>query len=367
MKINQLANSISKYDAVSNQIIAIKNVLQELGHESKIYVKYKDNSIQDNAITILHEKNDNNSKITPVESSLTHSDIVIFHHFNKSLLLDTLKNLNCKKILYYHNITPPSFFIKSDKDLAQKQEIGIHQLSNLKTICKIGIGSKYNQIQLENMGFKKTYEISYYIDGKHYCDKNNRLISKDKIYDNLIFIGRIAPNKKHEDIIKIFYYYSNFINPNSRLFFTGKIDDQNLDPYQTKLKLLIKKLGLEHKVIFLGRINFQELLSLYRLADIFICMSEHEGFCVPIIESMLMKVPVLAFKSTAIPYTMNNRGILVDEKNHNKISQIIGKILNDNDLKKKIIEDQFEYVSKVYNYKEFKKSLESLIQEINKC
>lgn len=364
MKITQITSSLSKFDAVSNQILVIKKALHELGYESKIYTKYQDPNLIDDSIVIL--ANNEESKITKLESFLFQSDIVIVHHYNQSLILDVLKHIDCKKILYYHNITAPSFFTNYNKDLASKQKIGLQQLKELKSLCHMGVGSKYNQIDLQNLGFKKTFELSYYIDEKLYTDKNKRTISDDKTYDNLVFVGRIAPNKKHEDLIKIFYYYSNFINPNSRLFLTGHIDYQNLDTYQTKLVLLLRDLGLEHKVVFTGQLSFEDLLSLYRLADIFICMSEHEGFCVPIIESMMMKVPVLAFKSTAIPYTMKNSGVLIDKKDHKKISQIIGKILNDNDLKKKIIEDQFNFVSKTNNYSFFKKSLEKIIQEINK-
>jgi len=361
MKINQITNAISKYDAVSNQIIEIKNVLCELGHESKIYVKYKDQNVKDNAITILNEKTTESKKI-PQESSLFESDIVILHHFNKSLLFDTFKTINCKKILYYHNITPPSFFMKYDKELANQQKIGLQQLLNFKDICHMGIGSKYNQIQLQKLGFKKTFEIPYYVDEKLYGIKNERPFSDNKIYDNFLFVGRISPNKKYEDILKIFYYYSNLINPNSRLFFTGKIDLNNPDLYQRQLLILIKKLNLENKVIFTGLVDFEELLHLYRIADVFISMSEHEGFGVPLIESMIMKVPIIAYDSAAIPYTLNGTGVLIKEKDHKSIVNLISQIIKNKDLNSKITSNQLNYFKNYYNFNNFKNSLLEIIK-----
>ena len=358
MLINQVANSISLNDAVSKQIFAIKNKLKSLGYNSNIFAYWIDANINDDSVFSLQ----NYVGGDKVPEKLFESDIVIYHHYNKSLLIELLKKLRCKKILYYHNITPPHFFQQYDHKLTLDQQSGLDQLQILKSVCMISVGSTYNVIELEKLGFTNVNEIPYYFDMKKYSKKNQRTSSNNKTYDNIIFIGRIAPNKKHVDLIKIFYYYSNFINPNSRLFITGTIDQNNPDPYQAKLITLLRKLDLENKVIFTGLINWKDLLSLYRIADVFVCMSEHEGFCVPIVESMLMQVPVIAYNSSAIPFTLKNSGILVNEKDHKLIAHLIKKIINDKNLRSKIISEQLEVSQKEYNYNKFSTSLLSLIK-----
>lgn len=361
MKINQISNAILKNDAISNQMLALKNTLQELGHDSKIYVKWKDEKLKDDSVIALSNIDKTDFEL-PV--SLRNSNIIFFHHHSESILIKILTNLDCIKILYYHNITPPHFFKNIDNNVAQTLGKGLEQLNQLKLLCPIAVGSKYNQIELEKLEFSKVFELPYFIDKNQYTRKTSRLENNNKIYDNIIFVGRITPNKKQDELIKIFYYYSNFCNPNSRLFLTGSISQHNPNPYEVYLISLVKKLGLEHKVIFTGIISFEKLLSLYETADVFLSMSEHEGFCVPLIESMLMNVPVIAYKSTAIPYTMNNTGILVDEKNHKLIAQLIWKLINDKELYLKVITEQSKYVHETFTNSNFKNSLNLIIREI---
>jgi glycosyltransferase involved in cell wall biosynthesis len=361
MKIHQISNAILENDAISNQMLSLKNYLKDLGYDSKIFVKWKDDKIKDDSIVTLSNFGQSDFNIPTV---LQESDIIFFHHHSESVLLNILENLKCTKILYYHNITPPNFFKNIDNQISKTLQKGIQQLNQLKSLCQIAIGSKYNQIQLKNMGFSQVFEIPYFIDKNLYPTKLPRIEKENKIYDNIVFVGRIAPNKKQDDLIKIFYFYNNFCNPNSRLFLTGFISPNNPNPYEVYLNSLVTKLGLEHKVIFTGMISFEKLLSLYEKADIFLCMSEHEGFCVPLIESMMMKIPVIAFKSSAIPYTLNNVGIMVDEKNHKLIAKLILKLINDKKLYTKIIKEQSGYIEKTFTKENFKNSLTTIIKEV---
>lgn len=360
MKIIQISNSITKYDAVSNQILAIKKTTENLGYDNIILVKWKDQNLKDESIITINSFNKPRNLFNNYND-----DIIIFHHHSKSLLVDLFKKLKGKKILFYHNITPPYFFQQIDTKFASDQQNGLDQLKILKSFCDLAIGSRFSINELKEIGFSNIHEFTFYFDWNLYSKKNLRDTNYYKTYDNIIFVGRIAPNKKHDDLIKIFYYYSNFINPNSRLFLTGQLEQNNSDPYQTKLKHLIKKLDLENKVIFTGLINQEELVSLYRLADVFVCMSEHEGFCLPIIESMLMNIPVIAFNSTAIPYTMKNSGILVNNKDHKLIAQLMYKIIKDKKFRSEIISNQSEVVQSEYTYNKFKNSLLSLIKNVS--
>lgn len=148
---------------------------------------------------------------------------------------------------------------------------------------------------------------------------------------NLLFTGRVAPNKKHEDIIRAFYYYKKYKNPKSRLFLIGGFDKK--DRYFQKLQQYIEKLGLgAEDVIFPGHIKFDEILAYYHIADVFLCMSEHEGFCVPLVEAMYFGIPILAYASTAIPDTLGKGGLLLDKKDPIYAAEIIHRLVIDKEL-----------------------------------
>jgi glycosyltransferase involved in cell wall biosynthesis len=269
----------------------------------------------------------------------SHKDnILIYHYSIGSGITEFFKTLPDKKILIYHNITPPEYFIGINESLYKLLKDGRDSLPSLIPSVELAIGdSEYNRQELENVGFSRTAVLPILIDFDTYPQFNKSLIKKyTDDYVNLLFVGRISPNKKQEDILKIFYYYKS-INPKSRLFLVGGFDGNKR--YLDQLHDIVKKLQLSD-VVFTGSIPFEDLISYYKIADVFLCMSEHEGFCVPLVESMFFNIPIIAYNSTAVPYTLENSGILVKEKRYDEIAEFIDVIINDDDLKMKIIEKQ---------------------------
>ena len=151
-------------------------------------------------------------------------------------------------------------------------------------------------------------------------------------------MGRVTPHKKQEDAIKTLYYYKKFINANARLFIVGG----GKQSYLTKLKRLVGNLRMENDVIFTGKVSFDELCTYYCLADVLLSMSQHEGFCVPLIEGMLFKKPVIAFEATAIPYTMGNSGILYDKNDCGLVAEMIHRVVQDESLRESVIAAQLK-------------------------
>src|SRR5690606_23268712 len=151
--------------------------------------------------------------------------------------------------------------------------------------------------------------------------------------------GRIAPNKKIEDVIKSFFCYNNFINRKSRLFLVGLLF---LDKYNQELTNLINRLDLGNCVIFTNKVSILDLKTYYALSSAFICMSEHEGFCVPLLESMYFELPILAYNSTAIPFTLEKSGILLNAKKYEEIAEMINLIVEDSKMRNQLIKRQKE-------------------------
>ncbi|MEE1242773.1 MAG: glycosyltransferase, partial [Frisingicoccus sp.] len=156
-------------------------------------------------------------------------------------------------------------------------------------------------------------------------------------YVNIVFTGRVAPNKKHEDLIAAFAYYKKNINPKSRLILVG---NHLMTPgYYPRLSNYIEKLGVED-VVFTGHIRFDEILAYYKIADVFLCLSEHEGFCVPLVEAMYFDVPIVAYDSCAIGETLGGSGLLLPEKDPAVVAEAINLIMEDRELREKLIMGQ---------------------------
>ena len=157
-----------------------------------------------------------------------------------------------------------------------------------------------------------------------------------------MFLGRIAPNKKHEDIIAAFSCYKKNYDINARLFLIGS--SEGMEAYRDQLNEYIDMLGV-NDVIFTGKVPFDEILSYFKIADVFLCMSEHEGFCVPLVESMFFDVPIVAYASSAVPETLSSAGILLKEKDPLVTAGIIDRLLRDDDLREDVLNGQRKRLS----------------------
>lgn len=343
MKIYQIVPSLSYGDAIGNEVIAIDKVIKECGYTTIVLSDYVDPRI--NIQAKIYNKN-------KFRSELSSEDIVIYHKATGSHFSEDITEFKCRKIMIYHNMTPKEFFIPYNKRVALELENGVRQLENLKGYVDYVLAdSEYNKLELEEIGFKCKIDVQpLIIDFEEYEKKPNEDIIKRYSDEgtNIIFTGRIAPNKKQEDVIKVFYYYKNYVDKNARLFLVGSYN--GTEKYYAKLKGFVNELKLKD-VYFTGHIPFKDILAYYKIADVFLCMSEHEGFCVPLLESMYFDVPIVAFNSSAIPYTLGDSGVLLDSKNYIEYSEVIRLIMEDSKYKKEIIEKQRN------NLQRFKKSL----------
>ena len=152
---------------------------------------------------------------------------------------------------------------------------------------------------------------------------------------NLIFVGRLSPNKCQHDIIRLYGYFKKFVRERSRLFLIGKYD--GFESYYTQLIRYAARLKLGD-LYLTGRVSLQELVTYYRIADVFVSMSEHEGFGVPLIESMFFGIPVVAFRAAAVPGTMGDSGILFSDKTRMiEIAELIGHLVESADFRENIV------------------------------
>lgn len=330
-KVIQIIPSIAYGDAVGNDCLAISKVLSEMGYETGVYAKVIDKRMNE---PLVHEF----SRLP----RLSKDDVVILNHCTGSDLCERFKKMNGRKMMIYHNITPPKFFEGFSRDMIENLSEGYRQTKELASAVEYCMPvSEFNASDLRNMGYECPMFIRPILipfdDYKKEPDK--RVMDKytDDGYTNILFVGRVALNKKHEDVIKAFAYYQKYVNQKSRLFLVGS--DRGMEKYSTALKRYALALGCEN-VIFTGHADFREILAYYKLADVFLCMSEHEGFCVPLAEAMFFDVPIIAYNSCAVPDTLGGSGVLIKDKDPVFVSLLIDRLVKDKELREKILEGQ---------------------------
>ncbi|MDF9840212.1 MULTISPECIES: glycosyltransferase family 4 protein [unclassified Paenibacillus] len=328
-RVYQIIEALDYGDAVSTHCIELKNILSGAEIVNDIFSKY------------VNEKMENFRK--PIsELKVSKQDVLIFHYSGKSSLINTIKALNCKKILIYHNITPHHYFEGMEPHYTHCLE-GRKQLSQLRGMFDLYLGdSEYNVQELDEIGCSPTGVLPIVVD---MAIKNNKKVRTKNEQDEIkfIFVGRVAPNKKHEDIIRIFEYYHTYINPNSKLYLVGNYNDYSL--YYNQLMMLVQTMVSKNSIQFTGKISEGELDYHYRTADIFLSMSEHEGFCVPLLESMSYGVPTFAFDAGAIRTTLGKAGVLITSKDYDYIGELIHLILNNQALREEIINNQYDWIN----------------------
>lgn len=352
MQVHQILPALSYGDAVSNHAIEIREILRGDGYDSNIYAKYIDPNVSEFAKNISSYREDP-SNIVLYHFSLAGFDVTEF-----------IKKLSAKKILIYHNITPADYFRNYDDNLYHLCLRGRDELRDLSSHIQLGVGdSRYNELELIDAGFKNTDVLPILIDLERYGQQSQKesSLDEDERSINIIFVGRFSPNKKQDDIIKVFYIYNKFINNNSNLYLVGS---EQISSYVLKIKTLIKSLDLEDHVIITGQVSENELIRYYKLSNIFLCMSEHEGFCVPLIEAMHFGIPIVAYNSAAIPYTLGNAGILVNNKNYLEIAEMIDLLIKNEDLYRRVVINQKDRLME-FSRENVTKKLISIVERLN--
>lgn len=330
MKIIQLLPSLNYGDAVGNEVLIIEKLILKMGYETGIFY--------DNAKDEVKDRGKHYSKLPELEKN----DIILYHMATPSDFSYFLEDMKCYKIMIYHNITPPEYY-KNYDDLAylncKKGIVEVKYLSDKIDYCLAD--SEFNKKDLIKMGYKcKIDVLPIILSLKDYLKKPSKKIIKKYLNKNIsiLSLGRIdAVNKKWENIIKTFYYYQKYINAEAKLFLVGSYNNEGL--YYKQLCNYIKALGVKN-IIFTGHISFNEIIAYYKLADVYLCMSEHEGFCVPLVEAMFFQKPIVAYAKTAIPDTMDYAGFLLENNDPLEAAFIIDKILKDNVLRDNIIKNQ---------------------------
>ena len=334
--VHQVLATLGYGDAIGHEVIGIQRVLRDAGYASDIFVETADPRVED--LTRDYRE--------LVDAS--HPDNLLLHHFSiGSKASRTAYAVPDRMALVYHNITPPEFFARVHPQLARQCFRGRRELQAYRDRCEIALGdSAFNREDLVGLGFARTAVLPVIPDLSRLDAPADWFAAAqfDDDWTNILVVGRVISNKCVEDAIRAFHVYHTRHNPRSRLIIAGIFSV--FERYFASLTDLTRALGLAH-VHFTGHISDAEVIAYYECADLLLCMSEHEGFCVPLIEAFYKQVPVVAYAATAVPATMDGAGVLVTTKDPGHIAQVMDAVLSDPALQDAIADAQDAAVARL--------------------
>ncbi|WP_297568060.1 glycosyltransferase family 4 protein [uncultured Anaerovibrio sp.] len=314
MRFIQIAHAITKDDAASRQLLNMDAMLRELGYTTEMFAHKVDDRLV--------------NQVKSMEAfSADREDIVIYHMTTGTSFNAWVANYPHKIVLFYHNITPAKFFFGNAWGSWWKCIKGRRQLKKIVKNSFFAWGaSEYSRKELESLGLKHTRKMSIVVEPDKYTGYApvQELVNKyDDGVTTLLMVGRGVPHKKLDEAIEAVAWYTANISTDIRLVLAGNIKPS----YGKRLHKMVKELDVTDNVIFTGQISNEELCTWYRLTDVVLSLSEHEGFCVPLVEGMIFDKPVVAYDCSAVPETLGEAGVLIKEKSPRTIATTIHQLL----------------------------------------
>ena len=322
-RIAILTPTLISADAVSNDVLAMQRILSARGHEVGLFA---DNS----NLTDFEVR-----KAGAVKSFLrSRDDALIYHHsIGWDGGVEVLRTSTSRKIVKYHNVTPPEFFAGISDEHEALCRRGREQLKEI-VACVPDLylaASAFNAGDLIEAGSAK--QRTFVVAPFNHVDKLQTGEADLELLDNfndgsvnLITVGGVRPNKGHAALIEAFATYYYHFNGHARLFIVGA-ENPAFAGYTRMLRHLIDSWAIDSRVVFTGQVSDQSLKSYYLLAHALLTTSEHEGFCVPLVEAMALKVPIVAYASSAIPETAGDAALVWEERDPYLMAQSIDCLL----------------------------------------
>jgi L-malate glycosyltransferase len=323
VKVHQLTAALSYGDAIGNEALAIQRQLRAAGHESDIFAE------------LVHPRVAHLARPLHEYASVSSPETVCIFHFSIGSAAGRLIHGSPDRlVVIYHNITPAHFFLGFHPHLAGLCHHGRRELEAFAPRTELALGdSEFNRQELEQAGFARTGVLPIVLDLALYERAPSPVVKR--LYDdgrsNVLFVGRIIPNKKIDDLVRCFAFFQRYLRPESRLLLVG--DHRGFERYFDRLQQLVSELRVD-EVVFTGQVDDDELYAYYRLADVFLCLSEHEGFGVPLQEAMLFGVPVVAYEAGAVRETLRGGGVLLQDKSPELVAEVLDRVTHGGDLRR---------------------------------
>jgi L-malate glycosyltransferase len=310
--VHQFVPMLHVGDAVGQHTMAVQALLRARGIESEIYVELEDPDTADRT---------HPAAAYPGEASS--GDVLVYQFATASDLAGWLADRSETLVVNYHNVTPPELFAPWDNELARHQVQAHFELARLADRAALGVAvSELNRADLVAAGFTATEVVPPVVgllkaepsgDGGRAREKGARWLA----------VGRLAPNKAVEDTVAALLAYRIRHDPEAELLVVGKAA---LPAYSDALRRYVADLGLADAVHFAGKVDDQALAAAYATADVLVVTSEHEGFCLPVVEAMARDLPVVAYRQGALPEVLGEAGVLLETKDPVTLADAVHRV-----------------------------------------
>lgn len=331
MRIIQVVDALDYGDGVGTDVLNIRKFLLKMGYDTEIYSRFAHPAL-------LNITN-------PIENlKIKENDILLYHYAGSSACLNRILELQTTKVLVFHNLTPPKYFKKYNmgiyNDIVRAQDELRETVDHFDAYIA---DSSYNKEYLVQLGVsdERVDVLPILFD---FCDLTKQYdeMLLGRLLDVPVFlcVGRIAPNKKTEDVLSAFDYYWKNIDQNAMLIFVGNTAQS--PKYFEMLQKKLSRMKSRHNVIFSGKVTNVYRQTFYKAADVLLSMSDHEGFCMPLLEAMKFRIPVVAFDAGAQAETMGRGGVVLKEKDPEKIAYVLAVIMKNSKIREEIIQHQIQ-------------------------
>jgi glycosyltransferase involved in cell wall biosynthesis len=323
VRVDQWVPTLHRGDAIGDSARLMRDAFRSWGHTADVYALELDPDLEGDGRRFAEWR------------AGGRDDVVVLHYALPSPLTAALREHRGRRVLLHHNITPAEYFVGWDPEMVRICILGRQELGSLVPHVDLALAdSEFNRRELEALGFGRTGVLPIYLDFRRYRERPSAVLRRmlEDGRTNLLFVGRLAPNKRPEDLIRLASCWRRFLEPDVRLVLVGKPPRRRA--YFDALQALAYEEGFTPaEVLFLGHVDHPDLLAAYASARIFASMSEHEGFGVPLVESMLMGVPVLAYSAAAVPHTLGGAGVQFTEKRLPEVAELAHRLAGDEELR----------------------------------
>ncbi len=328
MRVDQWLPAAHYGDAIGDEALRIREALRRAGFASEVYALDADKEVR--------------AEFLPFEGRPSLPDLTIFHFALPSPMTEAFRRLRSKKLIIYHNITPAKYFLGLDDELVRIAVKGRQELASLAGAVDLALGdSEFNRRELESVGFRRTGVLPILMSFDRYNAEPSPVLFNmlDDSRVNFLFVGRIYPNKHFEDLVRLAFFYKKYVSENFRFLVVGRAG--RMVRYQQAVQELAHRWGLRpSEFLFTGHLPWDDLLACFRAADLFVSMSEHEGFAVPLVEAMLTEVPVMAYAAGAVPDTLGEAGVVFHDKKYDELAEMAYLLVSEPELRDAVVASQ---------------------------
>ena len=337
-RIDQVIPSLASRDAIGGHVMQLRELLRSRGYQSDIYYG-----------NATPDRLDEGFPVSRLGDRSANGRVLLYQLSIGSGVADIFRERPERKFVNYHNITPADLLEAWVPAVGEEVRWGRAQLRDLAPITEFAVAdSVYNERELQAAGYRSTTTVPLLLDLDSFAGSPDPALAarlagqRSQGGADLLFVGKVSPHKGQHDLVKALAAYRHLYDPKARLHLIGGAIS---DEYRLAVERFADELGLLDAVEIAGSVTHEELIAYYAASDAFVCLSNHEGFCVPLLEAMHHRVPIVAYMNTAVPETVQNAGLILPNKEPLRVAAAIERVVRDGQLRAALAESASERVA----------------------